>query len=304
MVFTENVHVPVLLAELLEELNVVQDELYIDATVGGGGYTRAILEKGGRVLGIDADQDALNLVSRNVKDEGGLILQKGNFRDIKIIAKKHGFEHVAGVVFDLGMSSNQLQQGGRGFSFQSDEPLDLRYDKAQQQNGATIINKYSKEELYEIFSHYAEELNSRSIAEAIVRARRLIGEIKTTSQLRKIISDQLQQEFGQLSQHIKEERIRGTLARIFQALRIEVNSELDTLDMGMNDAIELLGQGGKVCIVSFHSLEDRIIKRKLKHFEMKNLIKIVHHKPITASYGEIRGNSRSRSAKLRIGIKV
>lgn len=302
MILQENRHIPVLLREVLEALRVERGKLYIDATAGGGGYTEAIAQRGGKVLALDADSEASAYVARRLEKYEGIVVKHGNFKDIRTIATSLGFEIVDGIVFDLGISSNQLEQSGRGFSYQRDEPLDLRFDTEQKVTGADIINTYSKEGLYEIFSSYSEELNSRAIAEAIIHARRLGIKVTTTRQLRELIGNVC--ENAAMKKHSMGGDKTKTLSRIFQALRISVNDELESLKIGISDAVQILGQDAKLCVVSFHSLEDRIVKTKMKEFEQNGLVSIITKKPVVPSRDELFSNSRARSAKLRICIKL
>lgn len=302
MILLQNRHISVLVKEVIEALRVERGKLYIDATAGAGGYTEAIVQRGGKVLALDADPQAAAYVAKRLEKYDTITVKHGNFKDIKTIATSCGFEIVDGIVFDLGISSNQLEQSGRGFSHQRDEPLDLRFDTGQKITGADIINTYSKEGLYEIFSAFSEDLNSRAIAEAIVHARRLGSKITTTGQLRDLIVGV--SENKTMKTHFMEGDQTKTLSRIFQALRIAVNDELESLKIGISDAVQILGQGGKLCVISFHSLEDRIVKTKIKEFEQNGMVTIVTKKPVIPSREELFSNSRARSAKLRICIKL
>lgn len=297
-------HTPVLLPRVMEGLDVKPGKKYIDATLGGGGYTDEILKLGGIVLGIDQDQDAIDFVRQKYQINKDIFLEHGNFRDLKEIAHSYGFNQVAGILFDLGMSSYQLEKSGRGFSYQGDEPLDMRMDKNLESTAADIINKFSKEQLYEIFTKYAEELNSRAIAQAVTGARSLKGEISTTRQLSVILNEVLEKLYRNEKVESKHRKIRQTKARIFQALRIKVNYELENLETGLTQAIELLEREGRVIVLSYHSLEDRLVKFKFKKYESQGLIKIITRKPIIPGESEIFQNPRARSAKLRIAQKL
>jgi len=271
-------HIPVLLKEAIDGLKVKPNGKYIDATIGGGGHAFEILKRGGVLLGIDIDQDAIDYVKEKLEINKDIFLERGNFRNLKSIARKCGFDKVDGILFDLGVSSHQLDTAKRGFSFRSDAPLDMRMDKESNLTAQYIVNKYSKEALYEIFSKYSEELDSRAIASAIVRARAL-KPIKTTGELAKFLP-------------------RPTL--VFQALRIAVNEELDNLIEGLHSGADILKKGGRMVVISFHSLEDRIVKLRFD----KNKLKMITKKPIIPNYEEIKVNPRSRSAKLRIFEKI
>jgi len=305
-------HIPVLLSETINGLKITNGKKYIDATLGGGGHTRVILEKGGIVLGIDFDPEALEYVRENYKlqitrlqmppattskmlADGGqanfkLKIIKGNFKDLKVIAQHNGFNKVAGILFDLGVSSHQLETSYRGFSFNTTAALDMRMDPDLQVTAADLINGLNEGELYELFNKYAEEFYSRAIARAIIRAR-AIKPVTTCDQLAQIII-----------------RVRGKgrgerthpATRIFQALRIAVNDELNNLKTALPQTIDLLERDGRLAIISFHSLEDRIVKNFFKQKEREGIFKIISQKPIRPSDSEVKTNSRSRSAKLRI----
>lgn len=292
-------HIPVLLAKAIEGLAVVQGKKYIDATVGGGGHTEEILKRGGVVLGIDCDPEAIEYVRRKWKMEDGkwkgrLTSVRGNFAHLKEIAENQEFTKVAGILFDLGVSSHQLETGYRGFSFNTDAALDMRMDPNLHVTAADLINGLNEGELDELFSKLAEEHHSRTIARAIVRARAL-KPIRTCNQLAEIV--------------VKARGGRGKFdrthpaTRIFQALRIAVNDELNNLRQALPAAVELLEKGGRLVILSFHSLEDRIVKNFFKESQEKGILQILTKKPIRPDEKEIRANPRSRSAKLRIAEK-
>lgn len=288
-------HTPVLLKEVIAGLAVVPGQWYVDATLGGGGYTTEILKAEGRVLGIDADCDAIDTVRTRLKAEcttkqegTDWILVHDNFRNIQTIIHSNNISP-KGIVFDLGVSSYQLDTPEKGFSFRfKDAPLDMRLDQSKGEGAQHILQTYSEEELYEIFAKYGEEERSRSIAHAIVRARKL-KKIEMAWELREILA-------AKVPGAILDE----TSARIFQALRIVVNDELQALKDALDQSIEILTGGGRVVVVSFHSLEDRIVKQKLKSTGLKPIAK----EPIRASQEERDINYRSRSAKLRIAEKL
>ncbi|OGG03306.1 16S rRNA (cytosine(1402)-N(4))-methyltransferase, partial [Candidatus Gottesmanbacteria bacterium RBG_16_37_8] len=289
--------------QVIDLLKIKKGSLYIDATVGFGGYAFEIINRGGKVLGIDADKDAIfyikekiNKSPKNNSLKSDLILYQGNYRNLKLIAAKFNILQVSGIIIDLGLSSYQLDKSKRGFTYLQDEPLDMRFDKDSNLKALDVVNKYSKEELYEIFTKHSEELYSRSIAEAIVRTRTLKGEIATTGQLTKVILSVFKD-----SQNVK---INSVLGRIFQAIRIEVNGELENIKSVLPQAAELLDRNGRLCILSYHSLEDRIVKNFMKKASQNRQISIVTKKPVTADYGEIKINSRSRGVKLRVAEKI
>ena len=300
MILSSSFHLPVLLPEIVSYLRVKRGKKYIDATLGGGGHSFEILRLGGIVLGIDVDQDAIEYIKKKLgigNWELGInkriFIEQGNFADLLDIAKKHGFNQVDGILFDLGMSSYQLDLSGRGFSYLKEELLDMRMDKNRERRAVDIVNLASEEELYEIFTKYAEELHSRDVASAIVCSRALES-IKTTRDLIKIIKTALRND--NLSNRV--------YARIFQALRIAVNEELEVLKKGLKQGWELLSEGGRLLVISYHSLEDRLVKAFYKRNEDLGFLKIVNKKPIKASLFERNRNPRARSAKLRIAEKI
>lgn len=291
-------HEPVLLNNVLELLKVEKNKVYLDATIGGGGYALEILKKGGKVLGIDKDQDAIKYLKINLSQyisTANLILSHDNFKNLDQVLESNGIKQVAGMIFDLGISSYQLEKSKRGFSYLKNEVLDMRFDRASNVTAIEIINYYSKEELYEIFTKNSEELNSRSIADAIYRARSLNGKISSTFELNEIIQSIIPNK--------NNRELNKCLSRIYQALRIEVNSELINLKIALKKTINLQN-AGRLVLISYHSLEDRIVKKHFADFENENLMKIITKKPITPDYEEFKKNSRSRSAKLRAAEKL
>ncbi len=287
-------HVSVLLNEAVDALEVKPGKKYIDGTLGGGGHAQEVLSRGGIVLGIDFDEDALDHVklkveSGELRNGNNLILARGNFKDIDRIAKENNFENVAGIILDLGVSSHHFDEAGRGFSFQKEGPLDMRMDQDLAVKASDLINVLTKGELYELFTKLGEEWNVRSIIDRIIVARQ-IKPIETTSELAQIINGG--------NPGYKSDTNPAT--RIFQALRIAVNDELNSLREVLPKAVKLLALGGRLAIISFHSLEDRIVKNAFKEFEAEGLGKIITKKPIIPDEEEIRENRRSRSAKLRV----
>ncbi|MDH7476642.1 MAG: 16S rRNA (cytosine(1402)-N(4))-methyltransferase RsmH [Microgenomates group bacterium] len=273
-------HTPVLLKEVIEGLKIKPGGLYIDATVGEGGHFKEIIKQGGKVLGIDLDpwQVTRLLTNKECLTDNKLVV--GNFAEIEEIAKKNHFFPVDGVLFDLGLSMEQINRSGRGFSFKKkDEPLDMRLNSSISLTAADLINSLSEDKLYEIIAKYSEELNSRSIAKAIVFARRL-KKIEKVGQLLEIIN-----------QVVRNQKL-STYRRVMQALRIAVNQDLINLKRGLSGALKILKKKGRIAIISFHSLEDRIVKK----FIMENNLKLI--KKIFAA--EKSKNYFERSAKLRI----
>ena len=275
------IHKPVLEKEVIECLDPKPNENFIDCTLGHGGHARLILERtspNGKLVGIDQDPEQIKIAKEQLKEFGSrLIAVNSSYTHLKEIAKDIT---VNGILLDMGMSSWHLEDSKRGFSFQKDEPLDMRYDPSQAETAEDIVNHYSEEDLARIFSEYGQERFAARIARAIVRKRPL----RTTGQLVELIKVP-----GSSKIH--------PATRVFQALRIAVNKELENIEIVIPQAIEVLAQGGRLAVISFHSLEDRIVKNYFKKQ------KLLFKKPITASREEIRENPRSRSAKLRLMIK-
>ncbi|MBA3723285.1 MAG: 16S rRNA (cytosine(1402)-N(4))-methyltransferase RsmH [Candidatus Levybacteria bacterium] len=291
-----NYHVSVLLQPTIELLNVRTGRKYIDGTLGGAGHTRLILEAGGEVLGIDHDQEALDFVEKDlgfrIKDlrfGEDIILVKGNFRDIDTIAKANDFENVAGILLDLGISSHHVDSAERGFSFQKEGPLDMRMDQDLSVSATDLVNALNKNELYELFTKLGEEWSARPIIQSIINARQ-IRRIETTTELSEIIRKAVPWSKKGINPATK----------VFQALRIAVNDELHSVQDALPKAVNLLESGGRLAVISFHSLEDRIVKRAFLEFEEKGLGKIITKKPVVPTDEEIEINNRSRSSKLRV----
>lgn len=277
-------HIPVLQKEVIEYLDPKPNENFIDCTLGEGGHTYAILEKTapkGRVLGIDLQ---LRIRPKPACRQAGkrLILAENNFANLKNIVENNKFKPINGILFDLGMSSWHLDESGRGFSFQKREPLDMRFDsKSNLLTAAKIVNYWSKFEIERILRDFGEEPRAGKIAEGIIEARKW-KPLENTLQLKEVVN-----------------RAGADPRQTFQALRIAVNQELDNLTKALDQAVELLGSGGRLVVISFHSLEDRIAKHLFKNPSFEILTK----KPIIPGREEIRNNPRSRSAKLR-AIKI
>ena len=292
-------HKPVLLQKVLYYLNPTPNENFIDCTVGLGGYLIPILKKTapkGRILGIDADCDSLELLKSYIKElnfSQRVVLECDNFLELKDIVKRNHFQPINGLVFDLGWSSWQLEHSRRGFSFLRDEHLLMNYSSNSSLTAEKIVNRWPKEELIRILKEFGEERFARRIAEKIVQARR-ISPIKTTSQLVDIIKQAVPLFYQRRKIH--------PATKTFQALRIAVNQELKNLEETLPQIFEIASPGARIVIVSFHSLEDRIVKRFFKSGAEKGIIQILTKKPIRPDYKEILNNPRSRSARLRAGI--
>lgn len=274
-------HIPVLKKEVLQYLNPENNKNIIDCTIDGGGHSYVILEKnkpGGKVLGIELDKE----LCQKLENLDRLIIVNDSYVNLKKIVGKNNFIPVNGILFDLGMSSWQIEESGRGFTFQKNEPLDMRYDISRDLTAGKIVNQWPEDKIADILKRYGEERFAEKIAKNIIKARPL----KTTFDLVKAIGWR------------RKGRIHPA-TRVFQALRITANNELECLERSLSQAEEILAPKGRLVVISFHSLEDRIVK----NFFKKSNLRILTKKPITALSEEIKSNPRARSAKLRAGEK-
>ena len=305
-------HISVLLYETVDSLNVKKDGVYVDCTLGGAGHTSLILSKlgeNGRVIGIDRDDDALEN-AKNKINAPRLITVKDNFENITDAVARAGVERVDGILMDLGVSSHQLDVAERGFSYIKDAPLDMRMDQTAPLTAYDVVNGYSERELIRILRDYGEERFAPRIAQRICTARES-APIKNTLELAEIISAAIPQKYRYES--------GNPAKRSFQAIRIEVNGELDCIPKAIEEGAEMLTVGGRMSIISFHSLEDRLVKNGFQKLEKpctcpsdfpvcvcgkKQLVKIITRKPILPSKEELEYNSRSHSAKLRVCEKI
>lgn len=300
-------HIPVLTKEILNYLNLKKGGVYIDCTLGGGGHSKAILEKiypHGLLIGIDQDIEAIETAKEELKSYIDKVkLVKGNFKNLEEILSDLKTETVSGIIFDLGVSFHQLKAKERGFSFKEDSHLDMRMDLTQKFNADILINSYSEKDLAEIFEKYGEERFSKRIARLIAIERKK-KTITTTKQLADLVIRSLPRTKKRHTWRIHP------ATRVFQAIRIEINQELKALEKGLNQAIRVLEDKGRICVISYHSLEDRIVKHLFKEAEregkeQKNYgLKIVTKKPIKPSLEEVRDNPKARSAKLRVAEKI
>lgn len=299
-------HIPVLLNETIEALNIKPNGIYVDGTLGGAGHSKEIIKKlsnNGLLIGIDRDEEALKAANDNLKEYDNKKLVHGNHDDIKMILNELNIDKVDGILLDLGVSSYQLDEKTRGFSYTGDDVLDMRMDKTQKKSALDVINKYSEEDLAHIIYEYGEEKFSKSIAKNICNARK-IKEIKTTKQLVEIIEKS--RPFSKDGHPAK---------RTFQAIRIEVNNEIKPLYNTIINSIECLKEDGRLAVITFHSLEDRAVKEAFIEAQgkctcpkdipycvcnYKSLGKIITKKPIEATQVEKNNNTRSKSAKLRV----
>lgn len=306
-------HVPVLLREVLEGLNLENDKIYVDCTIGGAGHSQKILEntKNSMLIGIDQDEDAILASTKRLeKYKSRVKIVRSNFANIKNVLESLNIEKVDGILADLGVSSHQIDTASRGFSFRFDSELDMRMDKSQSLSAKNVVNEYGEEKLKQIFKDFGEEKFASSIARKIVLERKK-EQIISTKQLEKIILSAVPRYKGNDGS--------SNVQRTFQAIRIEVNHELDILENFIRDAESVLNPGGRLVIITFHSLEDRIVKQTFKDLatgcicpsdfpvcvcHRKPKVKIVTNHPITATTDELETNRRSASAKLRVIEKL
>lgn len=275
-------HTPVLLEQVIEALDIRKGGLYIDATFGEGGYSKAILDRGGKVLGIDLDPEQINNSEFRIQNSElkNLKLVEGNFTDIEKIAKKNNFYPVDGIVFDLGLSMRQIDHSGRGFSFKKlNEPLDMRMSLETKMTANYLLNRLSESQLYEIFAKNSEEINSQKIAHEII-LKRQFKKLETVGDLISCIDKAV------------GEHDNNAYRRIFQALRIQVNDEFNNIKKSLIGSTKIINDNGKIAVVTFHSLEDRIVKK----FSKTQGIKLLNKKPIVSQ----KSKSFERSAKLRV----
>ena len=303
-------HKSVLLNETIDGLNIKPDGIYVDGTLGGGGHAYEVcrrLGEKGSIIGIDQDAAAIEAASARLKDFGEKVtIVRSNYCDMKSKLHELGIDKVDGIVLDLGVSSYQLDTAERGFSYREDAPLDMRMDTRQKMTARDIVNDYTEADLYRVIRDYGEDKFAKKIAKHIVQAR-AVKPVETTAELSEIIRASIPMKFQKKSGHPAK--------RTFQAIRIELNRELDVLRDSLDDMIDLLNPGGRLCIITFHSLEDRIVKSAFRKNEnpctcppdfpvcvcgKKSKGSIITKKPILPSEEELEYNSRSKSAKLRI----
>lgn len=305
-------HISVLLQETLEGLDIKEDGIYVDCTLGGAGHSSEILKRlsnKGRLIGIDQDTDALNASKKRLEKYNNVTFVHDNFCNIKNILNDLGIEKVDGILMDLGVSSYQLDTAERGFSYMKDAPLDMRMNRDSNFSAYDIINSYSEKDLIRIIKDYGEERFAKRIVSNIIKSREK-DPIKTTHELVEIIRKSIPAKYSKDGHPAK---------KTFQAIRIEVNNELKILQNTIEDSMSFLKVDGRLAIITFHSLEDRIVKSTYKKMEnpctcpsdfpicicgKKPILKIVNNKPIIATEEELENNSRSRSAKLRVARKI
>ena len=306
-------HVSVLLNETIEGLNIKPDGIYADGTLGGAGHSYQIASKLnglGRLIGFDQDEDAITASTERLKEFKNVTIVRSNYRNMKEELNNRGIEKVDGILLDLGVSSYQLDTVSRGFSYKETAPLDMRMDNRNEVTARDIVNNYSQGDLFRIIRDYGEDKFAANIAKHIVMNRE-IKPIETTTELAEIVKAAIPMKFRKQGGHPAKQT--------FQAIRIELNSELSVLKESLMDMIDLLNPNGRICIITFHSLEDRIVKNIFKEAEdpctcpknfptcvcgKKSKGKVITRKPILPSEEELKLNSRSKSAKLRIFEKI
>jgi 16S rRNA (cytosine1402-N4)-methyltransferase len=287
-------HVPVMVTEVMEALQPRPGGIYVDCTLGAGGHARAILERiqpGGRLLGIDADPSAIEIArSALVPFGSSAVLVQGNFADLNSLCRDSGFVENSGILMDLGVSSMQLDSAGRGFSFQKEAPLDMRFNSDEGLSAADIVNTSSEQELARILWEYGEERYSRQIAHRIVQNRPVLSTLR--------LAHIVQQVHGS-----RRGRIHPA-TRTFMALRIAANRELENLRLALDQTVGLLRTGGRVVVISYHSLEDRIVKQFMRGEAARQALLLVSRKVVRPTSLETRSNPRSRSARLRVAERL
>ncbi|MDE0592859.1 MAG: 16S rRNA (cytosine(1402)-N(4))-methyltransferase RsmH [Dehalococcoidia bacterium] len=302
-------HEPVMMPEIMQALNVQPGGRYIDGTLGEGGHSREILraaDPGGQVLGLDADAEAITVATDRLAEYGeSFRAVNANFRDVRATALQHEFVPVHGVLFDLGVSSLQLDRESRGFSFRRADPLDMRFSFDQQITAADIVNRYAESELADIIFHLGEDRAARRIARAIIRSRPILTSI----------------ELAEVIEKVNPRRGKRThpATQTFQAIRIAVNDELSALETALDQAVSLLGQGGRMAVISYHSLEDRIVKNFVRkqasdcvcppgtpicRCDHLATLKVITRRPLIPTDAETASNPRARSAKLRVVERI
>lgn len=300
---SQSYHIPVLLSEVIENLAIKAHGTYVDCTFGGGGHSKAILQRlneQGRLIAFDQDEDA----KRNIPGDDRVLFIPNNFRYMQRFLRLNGVNEVDGILADLGVSSHQFDEPGRGFSIRFDASLDMRMDQRQTKTAVDILNEYSEQQLHKLFEQYGEVTNSKTLAKTIVEARKT-APLKTIEGLKNALGSILK---GNPNKY---------LAQVFQALRIEVNDELGALKEMLEQSPSVLKHGGRIAVITFHSIEDRIVKTFFRDntfeapdenpfatTERKKVLKPVNKKPIVAGSEETKKNSRARSAKLRVAEKI
>jgi 16S rRNA (cytosine1402-N4)-methyltransferase len=292
-------HNPVMLKEVIDYLNLKTGQTIVDATIGLGGHSLEILKNimpGGRLIGIDRDQESLDMAKENLGNFGDACeFIHSNFTDIDKVLENLNIKKIDGVLFDLGLSSFQLGNPERGFSFQSEGPLDMRLDRNSYISAYDLLNNLNEEEISALLWNFGQERWHNRIARYLVQERQK-HPIATTKELSNIVIQAIPYKYRNYRIH--------PATRTFQAVRIAVNRELETLETGLKKAVEFLSRGGRICVISFHSLEDRVVKFGFRQLATNNAINIVTPKPLTPQPSEVRDNPSSRSAKLRVAERL
>jgi 16S rRNA (cytosine1402-N4)-methyltransferase len=288
-----------MVGEIIDHLDLAPGKVIVDATIGTGGHSKSIIERimpGGRLIGIDRDEDSLTVARQRLRDFGPACeFVYGNFVDIDGIMENLGMQRIDGVIFDLGLSSYQLEDANRGFSFQAEGPLDMRFDKNSFISAYDLVNNLNEEEISAMLWTFGQERWHNRIAHFLVEERQRHS-IATTRELSDIVVRAIPHKYRHYRIH--------PATRTFQAIRIAVNRELETIETGVSKAIGLLNSPGRICVISFHSLEDRIIKLAFRKFAANGEIKIITPKPLGPQEAEVRENHASRSSKLRVAEKL
>lgn len=280
-----NSHTSVLAREIIELLSPKKSEVFLDGTLGLGGHAKLILEKigkSGKLIGLDLDSRNLELARENLKEFSNLEIHHSNFCKLRDFIMPDSLD---GILLDLGLSSPHLDDPIRGFSFRKSGPLDMRFDQNQSLTAAIILNSFTENEIADILYQFGEIRSSRKIAKKVVESRR-------------------KQKFSQMEDLVGIVEAKSLLPQVFQALRIAVNSELESLQEGLNASLEALKSGGRIAVISFHSLEDRIVKNFFRAKKKDGILEVITKKPITPDLEEVQENPRSRSAKLRVAKKI
>lgn len=288
-----------MLSEVVDYLMLSPGKTIVDATIGTGGHSRAMIERilpGGRLIGIDRDEDSLMIAKSRLSDFGSACeFVHGNFSDIDAVMRELRISKIDGALFDLGLSSYQLEDPERGFSFQSEGPLDMRFDRSSFISAYDLINNLNEEEISSMLWTFGQERWHNRIARSLVQERERRA-ITTTKELSDIVVRAIPPKYRHYRIH--------PATRTFQAVRIAVNRELETIETGISKAIELLGVSGRICVISFHSLEDRIVKFAFRKFASQERIKIITQKPLVPREAEVIENPASRSSKFRVAEKI
>ncbi len=296
-----SLHVPVMLSEVIDYLKLAPGQVIVDATVGCGGHSLEILKKitpGGRLIGLDRDEESLDVCRRNLSEfKDSFELVHANFSDIDQVLEKQNIKNIDGIVFDLGMSTYQLKNAQRGFSFNQEGPLDMRLDKSSYISAYDLVNNLNENEISHLLWNFGQERWHSRIARLIVQERKN-QPIATTTQLATLVMRSIPYRYRKSYYRIHP------ATRTFQAIRIAVNRELEILEEAIKKAVAFLNKQARICVISFHSLEDRIIKHTFRALKSDGIIEIITAKPLTPVFSEVESNPASRSSKLRVGMRI